>query len=325
MISASRPFRCRSFTAFDGDLYADETPVYRGLSLPRVSASATSNGAPAVYASETASGPLAGFGLSPWINALPAFPSAPVCPCIIRGAVPPKALRSTIVDYIRTQGEADVQLSEKRDVLKAKVQIFVDTTQEVLGIAIRIRAGTDGATAEWRRHSGDALQFHHFFRQVKEAVEVQGETPLVREIGSASFDLASIFPVTSLEDALAAAEVMPEEAAAALARSIPHVDASEVKKLPRYIRTVQDWLTATDVRVAGPACSLAKHICQVDRTCAPALMATAVEQAEIALGEAPAMPPGQPDLRPRLLLRLASRLASLGPVETRRSVSAETA
>ena len=39
----------------------------------------------------------------------------------MRRALTPQALRSNIVDYIRAQGEAEVQLSEKRDVLKAKV------------------------------------------------------------------------------------------------------------------------------------------------------------------------------------------------------------
>merc|ERR1719261_2059776 len=123
--------------------------------------------------------------------------SAPVGPCVIRGAASPKALRSAILDYIRAQGEAEVQLSEKRDVLKAKVLIFIDSTQEVLGIAIRIRAGAEGATAEWRRYSGDALQFHRFFLQVKEAMD------------------ALTFPPACLEDAVACAQMMPEENAAA--------------------------------------------------------------------------------------------------------------
>jgi hypothetical protein len=236
--------------------------------------------------------------------------AAPVGPCIIRGvALSRKALRSNIIERIRKEGEAEVHLSEKHDVLKAKVQIFVDSTQEVLSMAIRIRAGSDGATAEWRRHSGDALQFHRFFLQVKDAVDVFAETPSRRDTTFECFEAASAFPLASLEDAIATAQVVPEEAAAALARSIPHVDASEVAKLPRYIRIVQDWLMATDVRIVGPACTLAKHICEVDRTCAPILMEIAVEQAEMALDETP-VPTAQLDLlRPRLLLRLAARLA----------------
>jgi hypothetical protein len=220
-------------------------------------------------------------------------------------------LRSAILARVRALGEAEVQLSEKRDVLKAKVQIFVESTQEVLGLAIRIRAGTEGATAEWRRHSGDALKFHHLFVQVKDAIEAHGRTNSVIEKALDSFEDAFIFSGMSLEDAIATAEVMPEEAAAALARSIPHIDASEVAKLPRYIRTVQHWLTATDVRVLGPACTVATHLCMVDKTYAPVVMAIAVEQAELALGGGDDLDGsgGLDLLRPRLLLRLASRLA----------------
>jgi hypothetical protein len=304
---------------FDGDPYGDEAPVYRGLSLPSASFTALSpsSGLSTPCASFNAGVPTCGllnafdFELSSTARISGASYSAdPVSSCIIRVvALSPKALRSSIIEHIRMQGEAEVQLSEKHDLLKAKVQIFVESTQEVLGMAIRIRAGSDGASAEWRRHKGDALQFHRFFLEVKDAVEAPPVTPSGRAKTSKCFQAASNFPVTSLEDAIATAQVMPEEAAAALARSIPDVDASEVAKLPRYIGLIQDWLMATDVRVVGPACSLAEHICKVDRTCAPTLMETAVEQAEMSLDETP-IPTGQLEmLRPRLLLRLAARLA----------------
>jgi hypothetical protein len=302
--------------AFDGDPYGDdEAPVYRGFSLPCASfreETVTSGlnlpcfkdaGAPTT-------GHLNGFDFELSSTARicgTAFLSDTVSPCMIRSvALSPEALRSRMIDHIKQQGEAEVQLFEKHGVLKAKVHIFVDSTQELLGMAIRIRAGSDGATAEWRRYSGDALHFHRFFRQVKDAVECLAGS---LSEGSECFDAALGFPVTSLEDAIATAQVVPEEAAASLARSIPHVDASEVAKLPRYVRVVQDWLSATDVRIVGPACSLAKRICEVDSTCAPTLLEIAVQQAEMALDET-SSPEGQLALlRPRLLLRLAARLA----------------
>merc|ERR1719240_598513 len=229
--------------------------------------------------------PLDGFELaSPARVSGAAIHSSPVSSSLIRAALSPQLLRTAVLERVRALGEAEVQLSEKRDVLKAKVHIFVESTQEVLGIAIRISAGADGATAEWRRQSGDALQFHRFFVQVKNAIESHGGSNSSRGKTSECFDYASVFSDTSLEDAIATAQVMPEEAAASLARSIPHIDASEVAKLPRYIRIVEHWLMSTDVRVVGPACSLAKHLCEVDSTHAPTVMAIAVEQAELALG-----------------------------------------
>jgi len=303
MFSASDTPSCaRGFSAFGGEPYADETVVYRGLSLPCASFGAELTPLPfdAFEPSSDSLEPSSPKCISG------AFHAAPLCPCIIRGAPSPKALRSTILDYIRAQGEVEVKVSEKRDVLKAKVLIFIDSTQEVLGIAIRIRAGAEGATAEWRRYSGDALQFHRFFLQVKDAVEAPGgkDAAQVKEAVD-----ALTLPPACLEDAVASAQMMPEENAAALARSLPHLDASEVAKLPSYAGVVQEWLAAADVRVVGPACSLAKRICEVDSACAPALLAIAVERAEIALDEAP-MPAAQFELlRPRLLLRLAARLA----------------
>jgi hypothetical protein len=294
MISASDTPRCAGgFSAFGGDPYADETLVYRGFSLPCASFAELT---PLPFEPSSHS-------LKP---SSPKFNAAPVGPCVIRGAPSPKALRSAILDYIRTQGEAEVQLSEKRDVLKAKVLIFIDSTQEVLGIAIRIRAGAEGATAEWRRYSGDALQFHRFFLQVKDSVEALGGAGAAQV--KEAMD-ALTFPPACLEDAVACAQMMPEENAAALARCLPQLDAGEVAKLPSYAGVVQEWLAADDVRVVGPACSLAKRICEVNSACAPALLAIAVQRAEIALDEAP-MPAAQLELlRPKLLLRLAARLA----------------
>jgi hypothetical protein len=299
MFSASDTPSCaRGFSAFGGEPYADETVVYRGLSLPCAS-----------FGAELTPLPFDAFepkshSLEP--SSPKTFNAAPVGPCVIRGAPSPKALRSAILDYIRTQGEAEVQLSEKRDVLKAKVLIFIDSTQEVLGIAIRIRAGAEGATAEWRRYSGDALQFHRFFLQVKDSVEALGGAGAAQV--KEAMD-ALTFPPACLEDAVACAQMMPEENAAALARCLPQLDAGEVAKLPSYAGVVQEWLAADDVRVVGPACSLAKRICEVDSACAPALLAIAVQRAEIALDEAP-MPAAQLELlRPKLLLRLAARLA----------------
>jgi hypothetical protein len=294
MISASDTPRCAGgFSAFGGDPYADETLVYRGFSLPCASFAELT---PLPFEPSSHS-------LKP---SSPKFNAAPVGPCVIRGAPSPKALRSAILDYIRTQGEAEVQLSEKRDVLKAKVLIFIDSTQEVLGIAIRIRAGAEGATAEWRRYSGDALQFHRFFLQVKDSVEALGGAGAA-QVKEAMDTLT--YPPACLEDAVACAQMMPEENAAALARCLPQLDAGEVAKLPSYAGVVQEWLAADDVRVVGPACSLAKRICEVDSACAPALLAIAVQRAEIALDEAP-MPAAQLELlRPKLLLRLAARLA----------------
>jgi len=299
MISASdTPLCAGGFSAFGGDPYADETLVYRGFSLPC-----------AGFGAELTPLPFDPFepkshSLEP--SSPKTFNAAPVGPCVIRGAPSPKALRSAILDYIRTQGEAEVQLSEKRDVLKAKVLIFIDSTQEVLGIAIRIRAGAEGATAEWRRYSGDALQFHRFFLQVKDSVEALGGAGAA-QVKEAMDTLT--YPPACLEDAVACAQMMPEENAAALARCLPQLDAGEVAKLPSYAGVVQEWLAADDVRVVGPACSLAKRICEVDSACAPALLAIAVQRAEIALDEAP-MPAAQLELlRPKLLLRLAARLA----------------
>jgi hypothetical protein len=301
MISASDTPRCAGgFSAFGGDPYADETLVYRGFSLPCASFAELT---PLPFDASLSLMEPSSHSLKP---SSPKFNAAPVGPCVIRGAPSPKALRSAILDYIRTQGEAEVQLSEKRDVLKAKVLIFIDSTQEVLGIAIRIRAGAEGATAEWRRYSGDALQFHRFFLQVKDSVEALGGAGAAQV--KEAMD-ALTFPPACLEDAVACAQMMPEENAAALARCLPQLDAGEVAKLPSYAGVVQEWLAADDVRVVGPACSLAKRICEVDSACAPALLAIAVQRAEIALDEAP-MPAAQLELlRPKLLLRLAARLA----------------
>jgi hypothetical protein len=301
MISASDTPRCAGgFSAFGGDPYADETLVYRGFSLPCASFAELT---PLPFDASLSLMEPSSHSLKP---SSPKFNAAPVGPCVIRGAPSPKALRSAILDYIRAQGEAEVQLSEKRDVLKAKVLIFIDSTQEVLGIAIRIRAGAEGATAEWRRYSGDALQFHRFFLQVKDSVEALGGAGAA-QVKEAMDTLT--YPPACLEDAVACAQMMPEENAAALARCLPQLDAGEVAKLPSYAGVVQEWLAADDVRVVGPACSLAKRICEVDSACAPALLAIAVQRAEIALDEAP-MPAAQLELlRPKLLLRLAARLA----------------
>jgi hypothetical protein len=301
MISASDTPRCAGgFSAFGGDPYADETLVYRGFSLPCASFAELT---PLPFDASLSLMEPSSHSLKP---SSPKFNAAPVGPCVIRGAPSPKALRSAILDYIRAQGEAEVQLSEKRDVLKAKVLIFIDSTQEVLGVAIRIRAGAEGATAEWRRYSGDALQFHRFFLQVKDSVEALGGAGAA-QVKEAMDTLT--YPPACLEDAVACAQMMPEENAAALARCLPQLDAGEVAKLPSYAGVVQEWLAADDVRVVGPACSLAKRICEVDSACAPALLAIAVQRAEIALDEAP-MPAAQLELlRPKLLLRLAARLA----------------
>jgi hypothetical protein len=202
---------------FDGDLYAEDDLVCRGLSFAQFDAPSMLC-LSAVDSWEVPSGLAAkGDELS--------TPSdcGSVHPLTVYSQRRAEQLRARFVELLGLEGECSVRLSEKAGVLKARVQLFADRDQAVVTLTIRTSAVQGGSKADWTRSRGDSLVFHRIFRTAKAAEA--GEAP-VAEHHLQAFDLPC--PKTSLPDAFAGAQMVPEETVASLARYIATLNNDEV-------------------------------------------------------------------------------------------------
>lgn len=276
---------------FDGDIYADDDSVCRGLSFAQFDAPSILRFSGVDSWGVTLEDAAKEDALTP-----SDFGSVSGNPLTVYSQRRVEQLRARFVELLGLEGECCVRLSEKAGVLKAKVQLFVDSAQTVVSLTIRTSAVQGGSKAEWTRGRGDSVVFHRLFRAVTAEA---GEDSAERQLEGA---LDLLCPKTSLPDAFEGAQSVPEETVASLARYINTLSSDEVASLPRFATDVLTWLESTDVMIVGPACSIAKRLCAVDERKAETFLATAVQQAELAAADENHL------LRARLLLRLSSQL-----------------
>jgi hypothetical protein len=288
----------------DGDIYADDDVVCRGLSLAQFSvASSAQIFCPAEVDCWDISSDAEAYGIAPMypMGKMPSpADNGSVHPLTVYSQRRAEQLRARFVELIGLEGECSVRLSEKAGVLKARVQLFADRDQAVISLTIRTMAVQGGSKAEWARSRGDALVFHRIFRKVKAAERAESPPADLDHLQGVPCLLC---PKTSLIDAFEGAQVVPEETVASLARYIKTLSDDEVESLPRFATFLVAWLESTDVMVVGPACSIAERLCAVDDGHAEAFLAVAVQQAEMIPAD------DKHVLRARRLLRLASQLA----------------
>jgi len=298
------PSPAMSFSAFfDGDIYADDEPVCRGIGL----------------SSQPLAGAFRDFPADPWAFEKPPPPPlslerVPTTPTTcasasgdedavlqqVRAGRPtvtavgsPEQLRSRLVELLQLEGEALVRLSEKPGVWKARVELFSDERQETLTVGLRVIASGSRAVAEFARHRGDALLFHALFREAKRQVE---GVPLAEPPTATA---PALVDPSGLATLVALAEAQPEEAVAMLARELDRLDAAGLAAVEV---DVARWLASPEVGVVGAACAVAARVQAPVRTLALEQAAERLQRSDTLAG--------------RLLLRLVLALPADGALPT---------
>lgn len=242
-----------SCVLFDGDCYADDELVTRGVALePCLARQTTARSEPLKGLLQP---PLSSLGRFPsadsWFASLdaPAFRAPISSPTVLRGPrdQEPRQLLQSVVD-----GLSDAYPVAVLKPIRPKHLAWACKLELLCGfepLVVKLRA--EGRDLELRRSRGDGFQFASVLRACRHLV--QGSTAAACRLPPP--------PEPDVQALVAFAQAWPDEGVAALGRqALALNDASLAKELAPHSALLASWLASPEERVALAACALCARL-----------------------------------------------------------------